>query len=81
MEDIRYLSMPSTWSSAWISSKKVSPVFLPKSPILTPVITISFPPAEATSSACLIYRTAPAAPSGKRDGTIGAEIITAVLHF
>ena len=51
-ELIRKRSMPSTLSKALTKSKKLSPVVLPKSPMFTPVNTISFPPSAAASSAC-----------------------------
>ena len=47
MLDMRYLSMPGTASSACSSSRKLSPVVRPKSPVFTPVSTISFTPSAA----------------------------------
>ena len=44
--------MPSTLSSACTRSINFSPVVLPKSPMFTPVSTISLPPSRAASSAC-----------------------------
>ena len=52
MEDILYRSMPSTSFRALSRSRKVSPVVLPKSPVFTPVITISFIPEAAIWRAC-----------------------------
>ena len=43
IDDIRSLSM-SSLSSSWIKDKKLSLLDLPKSPIFTPVKTISFMP-------------------------------------
>ena len=53
MDDIRYLSIPSTPSSAWSRERKLSPVLRPKSPVFTPVRTISRIPLEAISRASL----------------------------
>ena len=44
MLDIRYLTSPSRLSKACMSSKNVSPVLRPKSPVFTPVRTISLAP-------------------------------------
>ena len=52
MDEILYLSMPSTLSRALRRSMKLSPVLFPKSPVFTPVRTISFTPDAAISSAC-----------------------------
>ena len=46
--------MPSTLSKAFTKSINLSCVVSPKSPMLTPVKTISLPPSAAASSACLI---------------------------
>ena len=51
MEDILYLSMPSTSLRAFRRSRKLSPVLFPKSPVFTPVRTISFMPSAAISLA------------------------------
>ena len=48
---MRNLLIPSTASKAFIRSKKVSFVLTPKSPMFTPVNTISFPPSLAACSA------------------------------
>ena len=45
--------MPSTPLSAFRRLRNDSPVVLPKSPVLTPVRTISFIPFAAISRACL----------------------------
>ena len=42
----------STSSNAFTSSKKFSPVVFPKSPMFTPVSTISFPPSAPPGAAC-----------------------------
>ena len=52
MLEMRNRSMPLTPSSASTSWVNVSPVERPKSPMFTPVKTISLPPCAATSSAC-----------------------------
>ena len=52
MDDILYLSIPSTAFRALSRSRKLSPVVFPKSPVFTPVRTISLMPCEAISSAC-----------------------------
>ena len=44
IEEMRYRSMPSTSFNAFSRSRKLSPVVRPKSPVLTPVMTISFCP-------------------------------------
>ena len=49
--EILNLSIPSTLSSSFISSSKVSPLLFPKSPIFTPVRTI-FAPVLAAKKAC-----------------------------
>ena len=52
MLEMRYLSMPFTSLRAFSRSRKVSPVLRPKSPVFTPVSTISLMPLAAISSAC-----------------------------
>ena len=47
MLEIRYLSMSGTSFSAFSRSRKLSPVVRPKSPVFTPVSTISFTPSAA----------------------------------
>ena len=55
MEEIRYRSIPSTAFSAFSRSRNDSPVVRPKSPVFTPVSTISRMPEAAISRA---WRTA-----------------------
>ena len=52
MDEILYLSIPSTSFRRFSRSRKDSPVVFPKSPVLTPVSTISLMPVAAISFAC-----------------------------
>ncbi len=51
IEEILYRSMPPTLSKAFSKSRNDSPVVRPKSPVFTPVRTISFTPSAAIASA------------------------------
>ena len=53
MDETRRRFKPSTFSKACNNWKKFSPVLAPKSPVFTPVSTISFMPLATISSACL----------------------------
>ena len=65
--EIRYLTSPSRLSNAYMSSKNVSLVLRPKSPVFTPVNTISLAPsaiafwATSTVSAIEALRLRPRA--------------------
>ena len=51
---MRYLTSPFKLSNACMSSKNVSPVLRPKSPVFTPVSTISLAPLAIAFSATFI---------------------------
>ena len=55
MDEILYLSIPSTSFNALSNSRKLSPVVLPKSPVFTPVSTTSFTPFAAISRAIFTH--------------------------